>query len=389
MTTVRADAEYVTRAITRLVGTNSINPAFTAGATDEAAVADVVAALLADLTMTAERYEPRPGRVSVVGRLPGSGGGRSLMLYAHHDTVGVEGMEHPFEAVIRDGRLYGRGAYDMKGALGACLGAVQALRAARIGLAGDLLVAAVADEEVASLGMEDVLRHVRPDAAIVTEPTELALCLAHKGFVWIEVEVLGRAAHGSRFDLGEDANLRMGRFLTALADLERDVRARPPHRLVGPPSLHVGRLHGGTGESTYADRAVATIEWRTPPAVPTAAVVAEVQELVDRLTAADATFRATVRVKLVRPGFELPGDSGVATAVRRAATQVLGAPPTEIGVAYWMDAALLAAAGIETAVIGPAGAGAHASEEWVDLTSVGRLAEILAAAAIAICGRAP
>jgi len=385
--TLRADAAYVTDAVSRLVRTNSINPAFSGGATSEAAVADVVTGLMRDLGMQVERYEPLPGRASVVGRLRGRGGGPSLMLYAHHDTVGVEGMAEPFGPVLREGRLYGRGAYDMKGALGACLAAVQALRSVGIGLAGDLLVAAVADEEVASLGMEEVLRHVRPDAAIVTEPTELALCLAHKGFVWIEIQVEGRAAHGSRYDLGDDANLRMGRVLTALAELERDVRARPAHPLVGPPSLHVGLLRGGTGESTYADRAVATVEWRTLPAVDAAEVVAEVQTLVDRLALADASLRATVRPKLARPGFELPGEAPVARAVRGAVAAVLGTPPAEVGVAYWMDAALLAAAGVPTAVIGPAGAGAHAAVEWVDLASVEQLAAVLAEAAVTICGR--
>jgi acetylornithine deacetylase len=253
-------------------------------------------------------------------------------------------------------------------------------------LAGDLLIAGVADEEVASLGMEEVLRHVRPDAAVVTEPTELALCLAHKGFAWIDVTVHGRAAHGSRYDLGVDANVRMGRFLAAVDTLEREVRGRAPHPLTGPPSLHVGRLLGGTGESTYAERAVASVEWRTLPAERPEGVVTEVQGIVDRLAEADPTFRAEVHLRLARPGYELPADAAVARALRSAATEVLGAAPPTVGVAYWMDAALLAAAGVETAVMGPAGAGAHAAEEWVDLDSVGRLAAILARAAMEVCG---
>jgi acetylornithine deacetylase len=310
------------------------------------------------------------------------------MLYAHYDTVGVEGMADPFGAAVRDGRLYGRGAYDMKGSLAACLGAVQALRDAGTRLAGDLLVAAVADEEAASIGMEDVLRHVRPDAAIVTEPTELALCLAHKGFAWIDVTVHGRAAHGSRFDLGVDANIRMGRFLAALEGLERDLRARTPHPLAGPPSLHVGRIHGGSGDSTYAERAVATVERRTLPAERPEDVVAEVQRIVDGLAGADPGFRAEVRLRLARPGFALAPDAPVARALRAAAAEVLGAAVPEIGVAYWMDAALLAGAGVETAVIGPGGAGAHAAEEWVDLDSLGRLAAILARATVRVCGPA-
>lgn len=382
------DRRFITETLVRLVRTNSVNPAFSDGTTSEAAIADLVSGTLRDLKMRVDRYEPQPGRASVIGRLAGTGGGRSLMLYAHYDTVGVEGMAEPFSAVVREGRLYGRGAYDMKGSLAACLGAVKALRDGGVRLAGDLLVAAVADEEAASMGMEEVLRHVRPDAALVTEPTELALCLAHKGFAWIDVTVHGRAAHGSRFDLGVDANIRMGRFLAALEQLERDLRARTPHPLAGPPSLHVGRLYGGAGDSTYAERAVATIERRTLPAERAEDALAEVQAILDRLTAADPGFRAEARLRFARAGFELPTGAAVARAVRTAAAEVLGAPPPDIGVAYWMDAALLAAAGVETAVIGPIGAGAHAAEEWVDLESVSRLAAILARVAVAACGAA-
>jgi acetylornithine deacetylase len=382
------DQRFVTETLTRLVRTNSINPAFSGSTSNESTIADLVSRMLTDLGMTVARYEPEPGRASVVGRLAGTGGGRSLMLYAHYDTVGVAGMPDPFSAAVRDGRLYGRGAYDMKGSLAACLGAVKALRDAGVRLAGDLLIAGVADEEVASIGMEDVLRHVRPDAAIVTEPTELALCLAHKGFAWIDVTVHGRAAHGSRYDLGVDANIRMGRFLAALEALERALRARTPHPLTGPPSLHVGRVEGGSGDSTYAERAVASIERRTVPGERVEDVVAEVQGIVDALAAADPAFRADVRLRLARPGFELPADAPVARGLRAAAADLRGAPPPEVGVAYWMDAALLAAAGIETAVIGPVGAGAHAAEEWVDLESLGRLAAILARAAVEVCGAA-
>ena len=135
------------------------------------------------------------------------------MLNAHYDTVSAEGMAEPFAAALRQGRLYGRGAYDMKAGLAANMAAAKALVDAGISLRGDLLVAAVADEEYASLGTADLLSRYQVDGAIVTEPTELELCLAHKGFIWFEVETTGRAAHGSRFDLGVDAKMRMGRFL--------------------------------------------------------------------------------------------------------------------------------------------------------------------------------
>jgi len=335
--------------------------------------------------MEITEYEPEPGRVSVVGRLRGTGGGRSLLLYGHIDTVGVAAMPEPFSATIRDGKLYGRGAYDMKGGVTACLATVKALRDARASLRGDVLVACVADEEVASIGMAEVLKHVRADAAVVTEATELRVCLAHRGFSWIEVETLGFAAHGSRFDLGIDANMRMGRFLARLDKLEQDLRSRAPHALVGPPSLHAAVLHGGTGTSTYADRCRLEIERRTVPGETEAQVLSEIRTLTDALAAEDSTFRASVRAMLTRGSFEVDRNAPIVNAILGAATKVLGAKPDVIGEPYWMDAALLSDVGIDTVVIGPTGAGAHALEEWVELESVAKLTDILTTAAMQFC----
>jgi len=371
-----------------LVRIDSVNPAFSGGRSDEARLADLVARRLGVLGLRVDRREPEPGRVTVLGTLEGVGEGPSLMLYSHLDTVGVDGMARPFEPVVQDGRLYGRGAYDMKGSLAACLAAAQALVEGGGTLAGDLIVAAVADEEVASLGMIDALTAVVPDAAIVTEPTELEICIAHKGFAWIEVTTRGRAAHGSRFEEGIDANLRMGRFLARLEGLERKLRESHPHPLVGPPSLHAAVLEGGTGPSTYADHCRLTIERRTVPGESAADALGEIRALIDRLHEEDPSFEAAAATTLAREPFEASADRPVTGAVARAATAVLGGRPPFVGRPYWMDAALLSAAGVDTVVLGPAGAGAHAAVEWVDLASVARLAEILAGAATEYCGAA-
>src|SRR3989304_4460302 len=198
------DRDYLTRTLADLIRINSINPSLVPGGAG--------------------------------GKLKGRGGGQSLMLNAHVDTVGIENMPDPFSATIRDGGMYGRGAYDMKGSLAACLTAAKALTDAGAALGGDLLVAAVADEEYASVGTADGITHYKVDAAIGTEATELNICLAHKGFIWLEVETTGRAAHGSRFEEGIDANMHMGRFLAELEKLEKELRARKGHFLVGPPS---------------------------------------------------------------------------------------------------------------------------------------------------------
>jgi acetylornithine deacetylase/succinyl-diaminopimelate desuccinylase-like protein len=381
-----SDTRYITSTLTDLVRTKSINPAFADGEpSDERAIATRVGTMMRALGMEIAEYEPEPGRVSVVGRLRGTGGGRSLLLYGHIDTVGVSGMPDPYAATVRDGKLFGRGAYDMKGGVTACLATVKAIRDAGVSLRGDVLIACVADEEVASIGMAEVLKHVRADAAVVTEATELRVCLAHRGFSWIEVETLGVAAHGSRFDLGIDANMRMGRFLARLDHLEQELRSRQPHALVGPPSLHAAVLRGGTGTSTYADHCRLEIERRTVPGETEAHVLSEIRKITDALAAEDSTFRANVRPMLTRGSFEVDRNAPIVHAVLGAATRVLGAPPPVIGEPYWMDAALLADVGIDTVVIGPSGAGAHALEEWVDLDSIAKLTDILSAAAREFC----
>jgi acetylornithine deacetylase len=199
------------------------------------------------------------------------------------------------------------------------------------------------------------------------------------------VQTHGRAAHGSRFDLGVDANQRLGRYLAQLDGLERELRARAPHPLVGPPSLHAALLIGGSGLSTYAERCTLQIERRTIPGETEAQVAAELQALADRLAADDPSFQASVRPFFVREPFEVAPTAAIVGAVERAATAVLGRVPRRHGQTPWMDSALLASAGVETVVFGPAGAGAHAAVEWVDFQSVVDLAKVLVGAAMNYC----
>jgi acetylornithine deacetylase len=383
---ITIDSKYLIKTLSDLIRINSINPQLVPDGAGEAEIAAYIAGALRRLNLEVITHEPEPGRVSVVGKLKGKGGGRSLMLNGHIDTVGVAGMPEPFSAAIHNGRIYGRGAYDMKGSIAACMTAVKALADANVSLGGDLLLAAVADEEYFSLGMAEVIKHHQVDGAIVTEATEMNLCRSHKGFIWLEVETFGRAAHGSRFDEGIDANMRMGRFLAELDKLEKELRARSPHPLVGPPSLHAALINGGAGLSTYAPSCKLKIERRTIPGETEAQVVSEIKTIIDRLSAADPTFKATVSAFCTRDAFEVAADAAVVRAIEQAATQVRGTSPRHIGQTFWMDSALLANAGVETVVIGPVGAGAHADEEWVDLQSLADLAAILAESAAGYCG---
>jgi acetylornithine deacetylase len=380
------DETYLTQALIEMVQINSSNPLLTPGAPGEAAIGAHIAQQMTHLGLEVATHELGPGRVNVVGILPGMGGGRSLMLNGHMDTVGVQGMDAPFAATVRDGKLYGRGSQDMKGSLAAMLAVVKALNDAHIALAGDLILTAVADEEYGSMGTEDIVRHYTADAAIVTEPTNLALCRAHRGFIWYTVETTGRAAHGSRYQDGIDAIMHMGRFLAQLDQLERELRARSPHELAGPPSLHASIIQGGTELSVYPAHCRLEVERRTVPGETVAEVTAELQGIIDQLHAADPDFQATVATFLDRAPFAVRADAPIVTILEDAARQRLGGAPIHSGAPFWTDAALLAEAGIDTVLMGPTGAGLHSAEEWVDLRSVVDLAAILTDTAITFCG---
>jgi acetylornithine deacetylase len=327
----------------QLVSIESINPDVVAGGSGEKAVARFVAEWCERAELETAISEPAPGRPNVVATARGSGGGRTLMLNAHTDTVGVAGMSDPFAPRIEGGRLYGRGSYDMKGSLAACM--LAAAEAKRRRLRGDVVLTAVSDEEFASVGTQAIADTVRADAAIVTEPTEMRLMIAHGGFVALEIETTGRAAHGSRPHLGIDAIAKMGHVLVGIEELDGRLRANPTHPYMGSGSIHASIIEGGQEYSSIPARCVLQAERRTI----------------------------------------VSADSEIAAAVRSAATAVLGAPPDVVGETFWADSALLAAAGIPTVLFGPIGEGAHAEVEWVDVASLEQCIEIYISVAAELC----
>ncbi|MDX6657360.1 MAG: acetylornithine deacetylase [Solirubrobacteraceae bacterium] len=366
----------------QLVAIDSVNPSLVPGGAGEREIAAFIASWAREAGLEADLLEDTPGRPSVIVRARGSGSGRTLLLCGHIDTVNVEGMAEPHRPRVDGDRLFGRGAYDMKAGVAAAL--IACLEASRLGLAGDVVVAAVADEEHASLGVQEALRAVKADAAIVTEPTELELVVAHKGFVWAEVEVTGRAAHGSRPHLGVDAIVKSGPVLTALGALDAALGERT-HPLLGRGSVHASLIEGGVELSSYPARCVVGLERRTLPGETAADVEAEIAALLDRCRAADADLVAAQRTLLVREPFEVPEEADVVAAVSAAAAGVLGRPPTIGGASYWADAAFIAAAGIPTVMFGPGGEGAHATEEWVSIADTEAVARTLAAVAAKLC----
>jgi acetylornithine deacetylase len=323
---------------------------------------------LEGIGLTVETQQVAPGRPNVVATLDGRAPGRSLMFCGHIDTVGVAGMTAPFVPEERGGRLYGRGAQDMKSGVAAMIDAARLIKEGGGLPAGRLTIACVVDEEHASLGAEALVTRHRADAAVVTEPTDLRVAVAHKGFEWVEIETEGRAAHGSRPREGRDAIRLMGRVLSGLDAIDRDLQSRPPHPLLGTASLHASLIEGGRELSSYPDRCHLQMERRTLPAEEPGAAGAEVHRLLARLRSEDPDFKASSKVMFARLPYELPTDHELPRAMLRALRAP--APPAPIGMSFWTDAAILGEAGIPSILFGPTGAGLHGVEEWVNVQSV-------------------
>ncbi|MGW1785197.1 ArgE/DapE family deacylase [Streptomyces sp. NPDC002143] len=365
------------RLLARLVSIDSVNPDLVPGGAGETVIADFCSAWLAARGFEVHRLEKRPGRPSLVAIVRGTGGGKSLMLNGHLDTVSCADYDgDPLDPQIRDGKMYGRGTFDMKGGIAAMM--VAAARATAHGpLRGDVILACVADEEHGSSGTEEVLESCTADAAIVTEPSHLELTLAHKGFAWFDVEVEGRAAHGSRPELGIDAIARAGHFLVALEELGRHLAQGPAHPLLGTGTVHASVIHGGEEPSTYPAHCRITLERRTVPGENAESVERELTAVLDRLAATVPDFRYRLTRGLHREPFQADPEAPIVRALTRHATQALGHPPVVRAEPFWTDCALLDRAGIPCLLFGVDGEGAHAATEYVDLASLDRLTDIL------------
>jgi acetylornithine deacetylase len=372
--------DEVIHLLEQLVRVESINPDLVESGAGEAPIARFVSDWAKHTGLEVIEQDAAPERPNVIIRAPGSGGGRSLMFNAHLDTVGIDGMANPLMPRIENGRMYGRGTYDMKASLAAIL--IAARNAKDMNLRGDVFVSAVADEEYASIGTEAVLREWSrwtADAVVVTEPTEMQVCIAHKGFVWLDVETHGKAAHGSRPNLGIDAITKMGHVLTELDQLNQLLQASPTHPYLGSGSLHASVISGGQGWSAYPAHCHLQLERRTIPGETPEIVQEQVQKILNQLAAGDQDFQGEVRLNLQRPPFSVDPDAEIVRTLRDAVTHVTGSEASLAGNTFWMDAAMFMEAGIPTVVFGPHGDGAHADVEWVDLDSVRQCVDIYTA----------
>lgn len=387
MTPPPPDAQLDVRGVlAQLIAIDSVNSDLVPGGAGESAIADWCAAWLTERGLEVTRLESRAGHPSLVAIARGSGGGPTLLLNGHLDTVGVAGYEgDPFSGAVQTvddvERVLGRGAFDTKSGVAAVM--VAAARALADGaLRGDAVLTLVADEEFGSTGTVETLAHLaatgmRPEAGIVVEPSALELTVAHRGFAWFEVELAGVAAHGSMPEQGVDAIAAAGVFLRGLDDVRARLQSAPPHPLLGHGTVRVSTIAGGTDEATVADRCVLTVERRTLPGDDLDAVEHEVHELAMRAVAQVPGAVGAVRRQVARAAFAAEPGSAVVVAVAAQVERVLGRPARMRGEPFWTDARLVQEAGIPCIVIGADGGGAHADVEWADAASVVALTDVI------------
>ncbi|OAA69158.1 acetylornithine deacetylase [Cordyceps fumosorosea ARSEF 2679] len=379
------DPVALTQALVRI---DSANPALgSEPGPGETEIAKFICSWFEHRDIDAHWLEPAPGRPSVVGVVRGRGGGKRLLLNGHTDTVTLVGYDDDaLDPRIEDGKLYGRGSADMKSGLAAQM--VAAANAKRLGLAGDVIVTAVADEEFESLGTVNVLEAGwRADAAVVCECTDMAVTRAHKGFAWAEIDVHGAAAHGSRPDLGRDAIAKAGYVLVALDRYAEELGRRPAaDPVVGPPSAHASLIRGGEEVSSYPAKCTITLERRTVAGEGPDAVERELREMLEQVAAeTPGGLRYDLRITFHRPPFHMDEDAPLTQLVRKHTENVTRGEPQVVGAPYWTDSALLLDAGIPTILFGPRGEGFHAKEEFVYVDSIIQTTHILTQIAQEFC----
>jgi acetylornithine deacetylase len=370
----REDAVALTRALVQI---DSRNPTLSADGPGERNLALALGSVLEKWGFSVDVGESdRPNLIARIGPRDSP----AIMFAGHLDTVGVEGMTHdPFSGNIRDGRLYGRGSCDMKSGVAAmCVAALKASERAGSSAAQQIVIAAVTDEEYESLGMRAMLQSgVTAEYAILTEPTRLAICPAHRGFVWSEIEFTGRAAHGSRWDIGIDAIRHAGLVLTGIDDLDAGALQNRTHPLLGRGSIHASTIVGGIGMSTYPDKCILRIERRTIPAESADDSLRELRSICDAVRARRPDLDATVRLIAAQEPSDVQVDAPVVQSLMKALSEEELNAPVE-GLSAWTDAALLNAAGIPAVCFGPGDiALAHAAEEFVPVDEIEKATRVL------------
>ncbi|MGD0267359.1 MAG: M20 family metallopeptidase [Candidatus Methylomirabilota bacterium] len=357
---------------------------------DEAAVASFMAHVLQDMGLDVECKDAAPGRPNVVGTLAGPAGGRTLVMNGHMDVVppGDGWTQDPFGGKLIDGRIYGRGAVDMKAGLAAMIGAVAAVQRAGVALGGTAVLIGAVGEELDQLGTRRLVEEgLRADFGIVCEPTLLAPAIAHKGDLHYEIRVRGRQAHSSNPKLGLNAIDKMADIIVALRGLAVEL-ARKHHPHLGSPTLSVGMIQGGTDTCVVPGDCVVSVDRRLLPNEAVEEADDEMRRLLARLSSADSDLDAHVRRTVTAPAMEISPETAVAQAARRASTEVLGYDPGFTYKAGTTDANwLVNAAGIPTVLLGPGNpAQAHQADEFVETEQIWKASRVLALMMVDLLG---
>lgn len=384
--------EATLRLLEELAAIESVNPDLVPGACGEEQASQHLQKFLQQHDIAAQLEEASPHRPNVVATIsPRSAATTTdtkpaLIIIAHIDTVGAGNMPDAFTPRIADGKLYGRGALDIKSGVAAMCAAAVAIIQERARITRPFTIAAVVDEECNSLGTQDLLRRGHTaDCAIVLEPTDLQLVIAHKGYAWFEIVTHGRAAHGSLPDEGRDAIRMMGRMLVALDELEKGFASRAAHPRLGRASLHASLITGGQELSSYPAECRLQLERRMLPGETVESSEAELRGLLTDLEKRSSQFHAILRSDLgSRPAYEIADNSPFVTRTLSAIRRVHKSCDFA-GMSAWTDTALLAAAGIPGVVFGPSGRDLHGADEYVEIESVYKCADALREIIIESC----
>jgi acetylornithine deacetylase len=369
-----------------MISINSVNPSLSKNGMGEEKIAYYIGKCLSEIGLKVEYQEIGQNRINVIGILRGYDNGKSLMLNGHMDTVGINDMKiEPFYPKYENGKVYGRGSIDMKSGLSAMLIAINTIINSGIKLKGNVILAFVADEEYMSKGTEALIKKYHTDAAIVCEPTNLEIGIAHKGFAWIKVEVFGKAAHGSQPLLGIDAIIKASKFLNEIENFAENVLSKKVHPLLGSPSIHASKIHGGTEISTYPNYCKIELERRTLPNEDEKTIEKEIKNLIEKISNKDKQFKAESEIFFSRSAFEIDKNELIINSLVRAYEKVLGRKPKFTGLSFWTDGSILKESNIPTVIFGPSGEGLHASIEFVDFKSIIYVAQILIETIIDFC----
>ena len=352
----------------------------------EGRVSDYLEHFLRRLGVPCQRIEVAPGRANVLARFESRGAKTTVLLDAHQDTVPTDGMSDPFQPVISDGKLFGRGSCDVKGGLAAMLSAFARLVRERPVGAANVILSCTCDEESTSLGVNDLallwsdpqragsLIDRPPDVAIIAEPTQLDVVVAHRGATRWKIRTAGRACHSSSPQDGINAIYRMGHVVTALEEFAELLPQRiTPHPLCGSATLSVGRITGGISVNTVPDCCEIEIDRRVIPGENGWDAITQVREHLHERLGFDVEHLPPWLV-----GISLSDEHNGPLGGRllEQITAVAG-PHRKVGVPYGTHASRIAAAGVPSVVFGPGDiAQAHTVNEWIDIGQLRQAAEI-------------